>query len=94
MPIKQLKKLQVSIPPLQEQEKIVKVLDLTSNLIEKQKELLKNYDLFLKSKFIEMFGDPITNPKGWEVEKLAILQNSKLERLLQERKMNIGKMVI
>ncbi len=71
LPIKQLKKLQVSIPPLQEQEKIVKVLDLTSNLIEKQKELLKNYDLFLKSKFIEMFGDPITNPKGWEVEKIG-----------------------
>lgn len=62
--------LEIPIPPLQQQEKIVKVLDLTSNLIEKQKELLKNYDLFLKSKFIEMFGDPITNPMGWEVEKL------------------------
>ena len=65
-----IKKIKVPIPPLQQQEKIVKVLDLTSNLIEKQKELLKNYDLFLKSKFIEMFGDPITNPMGWEVEKL------------------------
>ena len=59
-------KIPIPIPPLQQQERIVRVLDLSSNLIEKQKELLKNYDLFLKSKFIEMFGDPITNPIGWE----------------------------
>lgn len=61
-----LENILVPIPPLQQQEKIVKVLDLTSNLIEKQKELLEKYDLFLKSKFIEMFGDPILNPKNWE----------------------------
>jgi len=61
----------ILIPPLQQQEKIVKVLDLTSNLIEKQKELLEKYDLFLKSKFIEMFGDPITNPMGWEIVKIG-----------------------
>lgn len=66
-----LSKLKIPIPPLQQQEKIVKVLDLTSNLIEKQKELLKNYDLFLKSKFIEMFGDPISNPMGWKIEKIG-----------------------
>ncbi|MCG3653062.1 restriction endonuclease subunit S [Aliarcobacter butzleri] len=64
-----LRNIEIPIPPLQQQEKIVKVLDLSSNLIEKQKELLKNYDLFLKSKFIEMFGDPITNPMDWEVVK-------------------------
>ncbi len=64
-----LRNIEIPIPPLQQQERIVKVLDLSSNLIEKQKELLKNYDLFLKSKFIEMFGDPITNPMGWEVVK-------------------------
>lgn len=64
-----IKSIKVPIPPLQQQEKIVKVLDLTSNLIEKQKELLEKYELFLKSKFIEMFGDPITNSMGWEVVK-------------------------
>lgn len=60
----------IPIPPLPQQEKIVKVLDISSALVEKQKELLKKYDLFLKSKFIEMFGDPISNPMGWEVVKL------------------------
>ena len=66
-------KIPIPIPPLEQQKKIVKVLDLTSNLIEKQKELLEKYDLFLKSKFIEMFGDPISNPMGWEVVKLDSL---------------------
>ncbi|MFW0742044.1 restriction endonuclease subunit S [Aliarcobacter butzleri] len=64
-------KIPIPIPPLEQQKKIVKVLDLTSNLIEKQKELLKKYDLFLKSKFIEMFGDPISNPMGWENDVLS-----------------------
>lgn len=64
-------KIPIPIPPLPQQEKIVKVLDLSSALIEKQETLLKEYDLFLKSKFIEMFGDPITNPMRWEVVKLS-----------------------
>ncbi|MFW2599862.1 restriction endonuclease subunit S [Aliarcobacter butzleri] len=75
--VSDVREYKIPIPPLQQQEKIVKVLDLTSNLIEKQKELLKKYDLFLKSKFIEMFGDPITNPMGWEVvnfEDIMVLQ--------------------
>jgi type I restriction enzyme S subunit len=65
-----VRKFLIPIPPLPQQEKIVKILDISSQLIEKQKELIADYDLFLKSKFIEMFGDPIQNPMGWEVEKL------------------------
>ncbi|MEA2098768.1 MAG: restriction endonuclease subunit S [Campylobacterota bacterium] len=68
-----LQVIPIAYPPLPQQEKIVKVLDISSSLIEKQKELIKEYDLFLKSKFIEMFGDPIKNPMGWEVEKLVNL---------------------
>jgi len=76
--IAKLKNLTIPIPPLPQQEKIVKVLDISSALIEKQKELIKNYDLFLKSKFIEMFGDPIKNPFAWEVEKLEnLIEKSK-----------------
>lgn len=66
-----IKKMFIPLPPLPQQEKIVKVLDISSALVEKQSELIKKYDMFLKSKFIEMFGDPISNPKGWEVEKLG-----------------------
>jgi len=66
-----LEDINVPIPPLPQQEKIVRVLDLSAALVEKQQTLLTKYDLFLKSKFIEMFGDPISNPMGWEVEKLG-----------------------
>ncbi|RDX33478.1 restriction endonuclease subunit S [Arcobacter sp. HD9-500m-PIT-SAG02] len=75
--IKKIKEIRFFLPPLEQQEKIVKVLDLSSNLIKKQKELLEKYDLILKSKFIEMFGDPISNPMEWEVarfEEIMILQ--------------------
>ena len=65
-----LRDLNIPIPPLQQQEKIVKVLDLTSNLIEKQKELLGKYDLFLKSKFIEMFGTIKDNPNNFNIEPI------------------------
>ncbi|MGJ0455509.1 restriction endonuclease subunit S [Aliarcobacter cryaerophilus] len=68
--LKYLRNLPIPIPQLQQQEKIIKVLDLSSNLIEKQKELLKNYDLFLKSKFIEMFGNPIKNTMKWETAQI------------------------
>lgn len=61
----------IPIPPLPQQEKIVKVLDISSALIEKQKELIQKYDLFLKSKFIELFGDPVLNPMGWKMVKMG-----------------------
>jgi len=64
-------KIPLPLPPLPQQEKIVKVLDNSSSLVEQQKQLIKKYDVFLKSKFIEMFGDPITNPMAWEILKLT-----------------------
>jgi type I restriction enzyme S subunit len=68
-----VRKFLIPIPPIKQQQKIVKVLDITTNLINQQQELLKQYDLFLKSKFIEMFGDPVKNSMGWKVEKLVNL---------------------
>jgi type I restriction enzyme S subunit len=65
-----LRKLPIPIPPLPQQEKIVKVLDISSSLIVKQKELLEKYDLFLKSKFIEMFGCPAKNIYDWKIINL------------------------
>jgi len=66
-----LSDMTIPVPPLPQQEKIVKVLDISSALVEKQRLLMEKYDMFLKSKFIEMFGDPISNPFGWEVVKFG-----------------------
>lgn len=68
---KDLEELKIPIPPLLQQEKIVKVLNISSLLIEKQKELIKKYDLFLKSKFIEMFGTIKSNTYNLDFEPLS-----------------------
>ena len=57
----------IVIPPLAEQEKIVAELDCLSGVIEKKKQQLKELDALAESIFYTMFGDPITNEKGWDV---------------------------
>lgn len=61
----------IPIPPLSEQERIVAELDCLSSIIEKQKEQLNELDNLVQSIFYTMFGNPITNEKGWEVKKLG-----------------------
>ena len=63
-------KSKVPIPPLSKQQHIVEELDLLSSIIEKKKAQLNELDNLAQSLFYEMFGDPITNEKGWEVKKL------------------------
>ncbi len=65
-----LTKIPIPIPPLSEQERIVSELDLLSSIIEKKKEQLKEYDQLAQSIFYDMFGDPVTNERGWEVKKI------------------------
>ena len=61
----------IPVPPLPVQEQIVSELDLLSGIIEKKREQLKEFDALAQSIFYDMFGDPITNEKGWEVKKLG-----------------------
>lgn len=68
---KSLLSIPIPVPPLTEQERIVSELDLLSSIIEKQKAQLKELDTLAQSIFYDMFGDPIENPKGWEVKKLG-----------------------
>ena len=60
----------IPVPPLPVQEQIVSELDLLSGIIEKKRKQLKELDALAQSIFYDMFGDPITNEKGWEVKKL------------------------
>ena len=53
--------LQISLPPLDEQRKVVAVLDKVSDLIAKRQAQLDKLDLLVKARFVEMFGDPVTN---------------------------------
>ena len=51
---------------LEIQSKIVEILDKAQELIDKRKEQIKTLDELVKSQFIEMFGDPVSNSKGWK----------------------------
>lgn len=58
---------EIPLPPLSEQKKIAEKLDKADSMRKKDQELLKYYDELAQSVFIDMFGDPVKNEKGWEV---------------------------
>ena len=68
---KVVEQIPIPVPPLPVQEQIVSELDLLSGIIEKKREQLKELNALAQSIFYDMFGDPITNEKGWEVKKLG-----------------------
>ncbi|CAB1247619.1 conserved protein of unknown function [Ruminococcaceae bacterium BL-4] len=65
-----VRNVKVPLPPLDVQQNIADVLDKASALIELRKTQKDKLDLIIKSQFIEMFGDPVTNAKGWETVSL------------------------
>lgn len=66
-----LNELEIPYCSIEIQNKIVKVLDKAQKLINERKEQIESLDNLVKSKFIEMFGEPISNPKKWNVVKLG-----------------------
>jgi len=66
-----VKGIKVSLPPLEEQRRIAAILDKADGVRRKRKEAIRLTEELLKSTFLEMFGDPVTNPKGWEVRELG-----------------------
>lgn len=57
--------IQIPLPPLSEQKKIAAILDKATELIALRKQQIEKLDLLVKSRFIEMFGDPIQNAMTW-----------------------------
>jgi type I restriction enzyme S subunit len=62
--------LKVPLPPLPIQKRIAEILDAANALKRKDQELLKKYDELAQAIFIDMFGDPVKNEKGWEEDKI------------------------
>ena len=63
-----LKILKIPLPPLAEQKRIAAILDAADAVRAKRREALAQLDTLLQSTFLDMFGDPVTNPMGWEIE--------------------------
>ncbi len=68
----------IALPPLEEQRRIAAILDKADGVRRKRKEAIRLTEELLRSTFLEMFGDPVTNPKGWEVSPFGSL--GKLDR--------------
>ncbi|WP_051542262.1 restriction endonuclease subunit S [Clostridium lundense] len=66
-----LSKVEIEYPNIEIQLKIVDVLDKAQGLIDKRKKQLIALEQLVKSRFIDMFGNPATNSKGWVVEELS-----------------------
>ncbi len=61
----------IPLPSLEDQKRIVKILDQADALRKKRKKAIRLLDEYLKSVFWEMFGDPVNNPKSWEKRLLG-----------------------
>ena len=81
-----LKKIKISLPPLEEQHKIAAVLDKISDLIAKRRQQLDRLDELVKSRFVEMFGDHHTNNKGFDLHTGSELFQFSSGKFLPEEK--------
>jgi len=63
--ITNVRELQVPLPPLPEQKRIAAILDKADEIRRKRQQALELTEQLLRSAFLDMFGDPVTNPKGW-----------------------------
>jgi len=62
--------IELEVPPLAEQRRIADILDKADAIRRKRKEAIALTEELLRSAFLEMFGDPVTNPKGWPTETI------------------------
>jgi type I restriction enzyme S subunit len=77
-----LETIKIPLPPLPQQQKIANILDAADALRQKDKALLAKYDELTQALFLDMFGDPVSNPKGWENLKLGLLTNMKAGKFI------------
>lgn len=66
-----LKSIKIPFPPLEIQKQIAKTLDTAAEMLAMRKRQLADLDNLTKSIFYDMFGDPVTNERGWEIKKLS-----------------------
>ena len=65
-----LKDLKISVPSINEQQEIVTRLDKVTDLIALRKQQLAKLDELVKARFVELFGDPITNSNNLPIERM------------------------
>nr|WP_167737292.1 restriction endonuclease subunit S [Acinetobacter haemolyticus] len=78
-----LSEVKIPLPPLEEQRRIASILDQADELRQKRQQAIEKLDQLLQATFIDMFGDPVSNPKGWDkltIEKMLNNEKYSLKR--------------
>ena len=65
--------IEINVPEIEQQKKVVEILEKVSGIIARRKKELSALDDLIKARFVEMFGDAVSNPMGWTVKKLKDL---------------------
>lgn len=85
-----LEKIEICIPDIEKQEKLVKCLDLICNIISFRKQQLQQLDKLVKARFVEMFGDPEHNEKKWDVLKLEALCSVSSSKRIYQNELSVA----
>ena len=75
-------KLEIPLPNLATQQRIAAILDQSDAIIQNNRAIVQKYDALTQSLFLDMFGDPVKNEKGWEKKKLGIITNMKAGKFI------------
>lgn len=67
---KNLGQVLIKVPNKVKQEEVIKILDNVTGIIRHKKKELEELDILIKARFVEMFGDPVENPMGWDKKQL------------------------
>ncbi len=74
---KWLKEVEIAYPSVEEQQIIVEKLEKVENIIADREKQLEELDTLIKARFVEMFGNPVANEKGWDTKPLLDMGNCK-----------------
>ncbi len=77
-----LENIEIPLPNLATQQRIAAILDQADAIIQNNRAIVQKYDALTQSLFLEMFGDPVKNEKGWEKKKLGIVTNMKAGKFI------------
>nr|WP_227523634.1 restriction endonuclease subunit S [Acinetobacter pseudolwoffii] len=83
--------LEITLPPLSEQRRIASILDKADELRQKRQQAIEKLDQLLQATFIDMFGDPVSNPNGWDLKAVGEVSESKLGKMLDKKKQSSEK---
>ena len=70
--------IEIELPPMEEQIAIAQRFEQLNLLLHERKQEITMLDQLIKARFVEMFGDPVSNPKGWGKRKLSDLADIRI----------------